>query len=490
MEFINRQNEIDNLNKAWQTKKAQFFIIYGKRRVGKTELIKQFIKNKAGIYYLADKRRSADQLKELGQIVGDYYNDDILINNGFNDWLEFFSYIKNKSQKSPLVIAIDEYPYLVENNNEISSLFQKAWDNYLKDTKVFLILCGSSISMMEKETLILKSPLFGRRTGQLLIEPLNFFQAWEFFPHKKFEDFLNIYSICGGMPAYLLQFKSFKKLEEAVKTQILNNSSFLYNEVEFLLKEELREPKNYLAILKAISDGQRKLGKIVNEVGLEKNVLNKYLSVLINLRLIEREIPVTEKHPNNSRKGLYKISDNYTLFWFRFIFPYKSYLSLNNYNFVLEKIFGKKDYSNSQNSKFKVLVSRTYEQVAKEILYKLENKIFEFEKIGSWWLNEEEIDLVALNEKQKKIIFGECKWSEKPIGVDVYLNLKRKSQLVNWHNNERQEFFILYSKSGFTKNIKDLAKKENIYLIEKDKLICTKRKKSLEKSMPKNKVKK
>ncbi len=490
MEFINRQNELDNLNKAWKSKKAQFFIIYGKRRVGKTELIKQFVKKKPGIYYLADKRRSKDQLKELGQIIGDYYNDNILKNNGFNDWLEFFSYIGNKSKKESLVIAIDEYPYLVENNHEISSLFQKAWDNYLKDTKIFLILCGSSISMMEKETLILKSPLFGRRTGQLLIEPLNFFQAWEFFPNKKFEEFLNIYSICGGMPAYLLQFKSADKLEDLVKDKILNNSSFLYNEIEFMLKEELREPKNYLAILKAISDGQRKLGKIVNELGLDKNVLNKYLSVLLNLKLIEREIPVTEKHPNNSRKGLYRISDNFTLFWFHFIFPFKSYLALNNYDFVIKKIFGNKNYSESQNSNFKLIVSRSYEQVAKEILYKLKDQIFEFEKIGSWWLNEEEIDLVAINEKHKTIMFGECKWSEKPIGIDVYLNLKRKSQLVNWNNNQRQELFILFSKSGFTKNIKDLAKKENIFLIEKNKLICTKRKKSLEKNTPKLRAKK
>ncbi len=490
MKFINREKELNNLNQAWKSKKAQFFIIYGKRRVGKTELIKQFTKNKSGIYYLADKRTSKEQLKELGQIVGEYYKDEILKNNGFSDWLEFFSYIKNKSKKEPLVIAIDEYPYLVENNKEISSLFQKAWDNYLKDTKVFLILCGSSISMMEKETLIFKSPLFGRRTGQLLIEPLNFFQAWQFFPEKSFDDFLNIYSICGGMPAYLQQFKSSEKFENIVKEKILNSSSFLYNEIEFMLKEELREPKNYLAILKAIAYGQRKLGKIVNEVGLEKNILNKYLNVLLNLKLIERQVPVTEKLPNKSRKGLYKIADNFTLFWFYFIFPFKSYLALDNYDFVLKKIFGNKKYSNSQNSNFKLIVSKTYEQVAMEILYNLKNEIFEFEKIDSWWLNEEEIDLVAFNEKEKRIIFGECKWSEKPIGIDTYLNLKRKSQLVNWYNNERVNYYILFSKSGFTKNIMKLATEENIFLVEKNKLICTKRKKLPEKSMQKLRVKK
>ncbi len=316
MKFINRQKELNDLNKAWRHKEAGFFIIYGKRRVGKTELIKQFLKNKAGIYYLADKRRDKDQLFELGQICGTYFNDEILLGHGFKDWLEFFSYIKNKSIKKRFILIIDEYPYLTESNQGLSSLLQKAWGNYLKDTKIFLILCGSSISMMEQETLVLTSPLFGRRTGQILVEPLNFFQSWQFFPEKNFNDFLQIYTISGGMPAYLKQFDSTENIENIIKNKIFNTSSFLYNEIEFMLKEELREPKNYLAILRAVSQGQRKLGKIADQLGLERNVLNKYLSILINLKMIERQLPVTEKYPLKSRRGLYKISDNFTSFWF------------------------------------------------------------------------------------------------------------------------------------------------------------------------------
>lgn len=471
MKFINRQKELNDLNKAWQRKQAQFFVIYGKRRVGKTELIKHFLESKPGIYYLADKRRDKDQLFELGQICGTYFKDIILQNNGFKDWLEFFTYLKTKSAGRPFVLVIDEYPYLTENNKEIASLFQKAWDNYFKDTKIFLILCGSSISMMEQETLSIKSPLFGRRTGQLLIEPLNFFQAWQFYPKTNFADFLQIYTISGGMPAYLKQFESGKEIEEIVKNKILNTSSFLYNEIEFMLKEELREPKIYLAILKAISQGQRKLGKIANQLGLDKNVLNKYLSVLLNLKIVERQLPITENTPLKSRRGLYRITDNFTIFWFHFIFPFKSYLSLENYDFVLKKIFGNLKYSDSQNSNFKMMISKTYEVVAKEILYNLQHKIFEFEKIDSWWLNEEEIDLVALNEKSKKIIFAECKWTEKLLDTKVYLDLKRKAKLVNWYNESRDEYYALFSKNGFTKKLKEIAKKENIFLIQKDKLI-------------------
>lgn len=471
MKFINREKELKSLNEAWKKNSAQFFVIYGKRRVGKTELIKHFLSSKPGIYYLADKRRAKDQLFELGQICGTYFKDTILQSNGFKDWLEFFAYIKSKVSNKSFVLAIDEYPYLTEGSKEVGSLFQKAWDNYFKDSKIFLILCGSSISMMEQETLSLKSPLFGRRTGQLLIEPLNFYQAWQFYPKKSFAEFLKIYSISGGMPAYLKQFESGENIEKIVKNKILDTSSFLYNEIEFMLKEELREPKNYLAILKTISQGHRKLGKIANQLGLEKNVVNKYLSVLINLKIVERQLPITEKYPLKSRRGLYRISDNFAIFWFRFIFPFKSYLSLENYDFVLKKIFGNLKYSDSQNSNFKMIISKTYEMVSKEILFNLQAKIFEFEKIDSWWLNEEEIDVVALNETSKKIVFAECKWTEKLIDTKVLLNLKRKAKLVDWHNKTRKNYYVLLSKNGFTKNLKKIAKKENIFLIKEDKLI-------------------
>ena len=183
MKFINREEELKSLKEKWKSQKAEFFIIYGKRRVGKTELIKQFIKDKASIYFLADKRNTKEQLKELGEIAGNYFNDQILRSRGFNDWIEVFSYLKGKIKKRT-VFVIDEYPYLVENDSSTSSLFQKGWDEYLKDTKIFLILCGSSVSMMESEALIYKSPLYGRRTGQILLKPLSFFESWKFFPQK------------------------------------------------------------------------------------------------------------------------------------------------------------------------------------------------------------------------------------------------------------------------------------------------------------------
>lgn len=470
MRFINRKSELKALENKWQENKPQLFIVYGKRRVGKTELIKQFIKNKPAIYFLADRRTTSEQLKELGRIVGEYFKDDILIKNGFSDWLEVFSYLKNKTTDK-FVLAIDEYPYLVESDGATSSLFQKGWDEYLKDSRIFIILSGSSIAMMESEALIHKSPLYGRRTGQSLIKPLKFKESWEFFPEKNFDDFLSIYTITGGMPAYLMQFDANLPLEKNIELKIFNKTSFLHNEVEFTLKDELREPKNYLSILKAIAWGKRKFGEISNYTGMQKNVINKYLSTLANLQLADKEYPSTEDKPDKSRKSLYRIADNFFIFWFQYIFQYRSYLEIENYDFVFKKMFGELNKNNTLNSSFKILEALAYEKVCQEMLSGFEKSIFVFERIGRWWENEKEIDIVGINNETKEIIFGECKWSEKPIGTNIYEDLLKKAADVQWNRGKRKEYFILFSKSGFTEGIIEAAERDKVFLVHKNELV-------------------
>ena len=461
MRFINRTKELENLNEKWNTKRAQFFVIYGKRRVGKTELVKQFLANKPSIYFLADKRNHIDQLKELGRVVGNFFNDAILVRNGFSDWLEFFKYISEK-ETGPLAIAIDEYPYLVETDPATSSIFQKGWDEYLKKSNVFFILLGSSISMMESETLIHKSPLFGRRNRQIFIDPMSFANSWKFFPKKKFEHFLKIYSITGGMPLYLLQIEGEKTIKENIENKIFAHTEFLHNEVEFMLKEELREPKNYLAILKAISWGKRKFGEIVNETGLEKNIITKYISVLEKLRLIEKEVPVTEKNYQKSRKGLYQISDNFFRFWFQFVFPFKSDLEIGRFDYV----------SNQLDKKFNTLEALVYEKICQELIFDFEKNLFPIERVGRWWDNENEIDIVGTSERENKIVFAECKWSSRPVGGDIFRSLEKKSTFVQWGTETRKEYFILFGKNGFTSEMKKIAQnRKDIILVDKNKMI-------------------
>lgn len=460
MKFINRETELKALRDKHAKGSSQLIIIYGKRRVGKTELIKQFIKGKVAVYFLADKRTSLEQLRELGQIIGDMFNDDMLKSRGFENWLEVFNYIK-KRKKGKFIFAIDEYPYLVEADKSISSVFQKGWDESLKDAGIFLILSGSSVGMMESEALTYRAPLYGRRTGQILIKPLLFKEARQFFPKKGFDECLSIYTIAGGMPAYILQWDPDLSVDDNIKEKVFLNTEFLYNEVEFILKEEFREPKNYLSILRAISWGKRKFGEIVNETGLEKSFLTKYLMTLERLQIIEREVPVTEDALHKSRKGLYTITDNFFRFWFQYVFPYKSDLEIRRYDEVLRKM----------RESFKMLEGWTYETVCRQMISDFRDELFTFERVGKWWEAEKEIDVVALNSQTKDILFGEAKWSEKQVGTNIYAELKGKAAHVDWKMASRKEHYILFSKSGFTKDMIELARKDGVHLIHKDKLV-------------------
>lgn len=460
MAFINRERELGALEKFWRGNEAQLIIIYGKRRIGKTELIKQFIKEKPHVYYLAQRINERENLRLLGEAFGEYYKDDILKNTGFQEWRWFFEYAQKHIQKRTLLV-FDEFPYLAEANKGISSIFQAGWDEHLKNIPVFLILCGSSIGMMESEVLSQKAPLFGRRTGQIFLKPFSFADASKFYPGLPFERCLEFFSITGGNPSYLKRFNPKISLDRNIMESILQPETFLYDEVEFILREELREPRNYFAILKAMALGKHKFGEIVNETGLAKSNLHKYLFILEDLRLIHKEIPITEKNPLKSRKGLYKLQDQFIRFWFRYILPNKRNIEEGTTDYVLKKI----------KNDFPAIVADNFETVCEEIIKGHKDKLFSFDKIGRWWDKNEEIDLVAVNDEEKKILFGEAKWSKKPVGVDIYDNLKRKSRLVDWNKEERAEYFCLFSKNGFTDNLLKRARKEKIVLFQKDRFL-------------------
>ncbi|MCL4384898.1 MAG: ATP-binding protein [Actinobacteria bacterium] len=460
--FIDRKLELEFLNKIWVKKESQFIIIYGKRRIGKTELIKEFLKNKNSIYYLCDRATEKENLRNLGRIVGNKFGSSIVIENGFNDWYQFFNFLKD-TVKERIVIAIDEFPYLFSSNKAISSVFQKGWDEILKYLPVFLILCGSSISMMLKETIAHNAPLYGRRTGQIFLKPLNFYDAWGFFPELSFDNFLNIYSICGGIPLYLKQFNPKISFRDNLKENIFNKNSVLYDEGNIILSEQLSELRIYFAILKALSLGKTKFGEILNYTGLSKTSIHKYLYVLEEFQLIRKGVPITEEKPEKSRKGLYKIIDPFLNFWFKYLLPFKSEIEFGDLDEIF-KFFDKQ---------FNFTTSLIYQDVCKEIIQVKLKDVLKFQKIGSWWdtIGKEsiEIDIVAINNDNNNILFGEAKWSNKKVGINILYELKKKSSFVKREEEKRKEYYILFSRSGFTKDLIKIAKNEkNIFLINKD----------------------
>ncbi|MBU2446145.1 MAG: ATP-binding protein [Bacteroidetes bacterium] len=454
--FINRQKELQILNDRYTKSKAEMFIIYGRRRVGKTELIRHFINGKPHVYYMADLRSNEEQLEIVSNLLAEYFDDKILSEQHLKNWDLVFTYIESRLESDKrFVFVIDEFPYLVNVSSSLPSIIQKHWDSRLKKKNIFLILCGSSMSFMEKEVLSYKSPLYGRRTGQIEVNPFNYFQASEMLDGIKEEKILEYYGVFGGIPAYLELIDQSKSIWQNIEEQIFQSDRLLYNEVNFLLMQELRTPRNYFAILRAIALGRTKINDIVQFTGLERGVVGKYLDNLINLKIVERKVPVTEQ-PHKSRRGIYIISDNYFRFWFRYIYPRLTYIEEGRTKFVMDII--KKDFTS--------FLSVVFENVCKEFLKKNLVVIpFEFTSIGSYWDRDNEIDIVALS-NQGDILLGECKYSNKKVGMDVLENLISKSSLFK--DKGKNFHYIIFSKSGFTDNLIEIAQKQKVILLDTD----------------------
>jgi len=457
--FVNRKKELRVLTERLRSRRAELIILYGRRRVGKTELIRSFLKGKRHIYYMADRRTEAEQLEIFSALLGEYAGDDIITTQPLQNWDLVFKYIEARTKKRGFILLVlDEFPYLVETSPALPSILQRHWDQHLKEMNVFIILCGSSMSFMEKEILSYKSPLYGRRTGQLEILPFSYREAHEMFPTLSTEQLIAFYAVFGGVPAYLECINPAKSLWRNIEEQVFPSDRFLHNEVTFLLMEELRTPQNYFAILRALAFGKTRINDIVQFTGLERGVVGKYLDNLIELRIVERKVPVTE-HPTKSRKGIYLIRDHYFRFWFRYIYPHLTYLEEGRYAMVLEKI--RKD--------FPAFLGPVFEQVCRDFLNAHQEKIpIQFSSLGSWWDKGEEIDIVAANEKGEMLL-GECKWSNKKVGTNIFLQLKEKHRFLSAQG--RKFSYMMFSKSGFTDEMKRLASDENVSLVELSQLV-------------------
>ncbi len=442
--FIGREKELEFLERQNKGRPA-FVILYGRKRVGKTALVEQFCKGKNHIYYTASESNSVEQLRELYDLIHELTGDE-LIKDLNRDWEVVLRYLKDKD----IILVLDEFPYIIKADNAVPSKIQRLWDKELKNSNIFLILTGSSVAMMEDEVLSHKSPLYGRRTGQWKITPFGFKETRKFFPDHSFEDQIRTYAILGGIPYFLEQFDVKKDIRFNILHNILFKGAVLHNEVEFLMREELREPMNYFTILKAISQGKTKFSEIKNETGISKNSLTAYISILRGLHLIKRITPVTDKKAKNGR---YYLEDNFFRFWFGQIFPNKSLLEIDT-DLLLDKICSYLD----------IYVSYIFEDVCREFL----NHRYKGYEIGKWWYGEDEIDIVALDDREKKILLGECKWSKNPVGVGTLESLKVKSSKVRWNDESRTEEYLLFSRSGFTSELEELQDDElMLYSLER-----------------------
>jgi hypothetical protein len=454
--FVDRAKELEFMERHFKREEAGFIVLYGRRRVGKTELVSRFVKNKRHVYFLARRESEVETLNRLSMELFKVFHDELLISRPFSSLDSFFDYLYEKAKEERIVVVIDEFPILIERFRGLPSVLQDHWDNKLRFSKLFLILCGSSIGMMETEVLGYRSPLYGRRTGQWKVEPLDFFELAELFPNYSAEEIVKVYSALDAIPGYLVKFDPSISVEKNIEERIFRKGEFLNLEPEFLLKEELRDPSNYMSILRTVAAGTSTFNGICNSTRLDKSLVSKYLTILENLHVVEKTFPVIATGKARLRgKGSYRIKDKFFNFWFRYVYPFQDYLERDEIAVVAE--FMSRD--------FNTYLGFVFEDVAREFLISLKSESETPLRIGKWWHKDKEIDLVVLDETKKESAFFEVKWSElKRRECERMLEeLKEKSAYVEWHEKERKERYGIIAKRIGTGDKKDL--RSNGYLI-------------------------
>ena len=451
--FIDRIDELKTLENEYSRNSASFVVLYGRRRVGKTTLISHFCENKNSIYFLATEENESENRNSFRQLIAEKYNNELLASASLDSWTPLFKIIADEAKKERIVLVIDEFQYLCKANKAFPSIMQKAWDEILLKSNVMLILCGSLINMMTSQVLNYDSPLYGRRTAQIKLKQIDFSFYHEFNESLSLEEQIQQYAVTGGVPKYIELFDTKKNIYRSINENILSTGSFLYAEPEFLLQKEVTEIGSYFSVLKTIAAGNHKLSKISSALGVSQSNLTSYLKTLIDLDVVEREVPITEENPEKSKMGLYQIKDNFISFWFKFVYPNKSMLESGHSNYVEDKI---------KNNFIDNHVSYVYEDICRNDVWSLLSEGISFNRVGRWWGSKDvEIDILAYDSIGTDIVFGECKYSKNKKGMETLENLQKKSAAVNWKKDNRNEYFVIYSKSGFTKELIEFIKRKN-----------------------------
>lgn len=460
--FIGRERELNSLNKLYHSGKFEFVVIYGRRRVGKTALINHFIDDKQAIYFMGVESNAKQNLENFSRNIMEY-TSGISAETSFLSFQSALETVFRLSQKERLILVIDEYPYVARASRSLASTLQMLIDRYKDHSKLMLILCGSSMSYMEDHVLAYKAPLYGRRTAQIKLNPFDFEEVCHYFKNFSSEQKAMAYGIVGGTPQYLLQMNDKLTIEENVKNTYLDTMSSLYEEPMNLLKQEVREPAIYTAIITAIATGYSRMSEIATKVGEETNICSSYLKNLIALGIVRKESPYGEKA---SKKSIYSIDDNMFRFWYRFVPENASMIARGASDLVYRRI----------EPYFSDYMGKVFEDICRQYLWKLlisGKTPIEFTSLGRWWGNDPvhkcqaEIDIMGEQDKNTAV-FGECKWTNEKVDLGVLETLMERSNIFSY----KTKYFYLFSKSGFTKGCTDKAKElRNVFLINYDKII-------------------
>ena len=446
--MIDRDDEREWLRSNLRSDERSMLVLYGRRRVGKTTLVTHVLDrlDVPSVYYLCDQRGSAENARGFADRCAEAFDD---VPPSVDGYEAAFEYVAERVD-GPFVVALDEFSHLVESDDTVLSVFQRIVDETLSGTDVSLVLLGSSISMMEEGVLSYESPLYGRRTGQWRLEPMSLGDAAGFFPAYSPTELIRTYSVVDGIPAYLEQFDPDADLLTNVERHVLSKGSFLYEEPAFLLRQELREPATYMAMLEAIASGASRVTEIAGQIDRDASSLSRYLKNLSELALLEQETPVTD--PDG--RSVYRLTDHFLRFWFRYVAPNRSPLEQGHTAPVRKTVA----------ETLPRHVSWAFEDVCRQAVRTPAFPVA-CSRVGRWWYDGREIDVAGVNETTETLLLGECKWTTDPVDPGLLDDLESLEPEVRWRGDDRSVAYALFSKNGFTPALNELSdERDDLFL--------------------------
>ena len=428
--FIGRKHELQLLDRLNQRAGSQFLILYGRRRIGKTSLIQQWLTTQPPLqhtlYWTATQTSTTRQLRSFSQALLRYSNPAAPIDPTFSyqSWETAFAQLAQLAQTKRLILILDEFTYVMQADSELPSILQKVWDQQLKTSNLFLILTGSLAGIIQRTALDYQAPLYGRATAKLKLQPLPFGALKLLLPRMNTEQRIAVYALTGGIPAYIEQFDDSLNIRANLDAHIITPTNIMLNDAVFLLREQLDQPRNYFALIEAIADGAHRLTDIAKMSGMATGHTSKYLAVLRELGYVKRIVSATVRHPERSKQGRYVISDAYLRFYFRFLRPYVGEIERGRVRPVVDLL---------HTHLIDFIGTHTFEELSREwVAIKSDLQAFPFlpERIGAFWSSKAQVDVVAINWRTKDILLGECKWGRQAQGLKVVNTLLEKRDLV------------------------------------------------------------
>jgi AAA+ ATPase superfamily predicted ATPase len=444
--FVGRKNELATLDRLWDAGGAQFLILYGRRRVGKTALLVHWMhqSRRRTLYWVATSDSALAQLRSFSQAVINFANPRSPAPESFTyaSWEQAWQEIARLASEERLALFIDEFTFLLETTPGIASHLQNFWDQVLRDCNLLLVISGSNLGMMKREFLAYQAPLYGRATAQLYLQPLPFGLIRAYFPNYSAVDRVALYAMFGGIPAYWERVDRRKSVSQNIKQQLLTANNLMQAEPRLLLQDFISAPHTYLAVLTALANGSRTPKEIASYTGLPNVQAPKYLSVLNEAGFVERRTSMTAAP--GGRAGRYQISDPYLRFYFRFLANRQAQLALGVQDQALEEI---------NRHMIDFIGTHTWEELCREWVFRASGKgelPFLPDEVGSAWNASTQIDVAGINTMQKTLILGECKWTLSPGGRRVLEELieEKTGRIVPEHANWRI-YYLGFSRSGW-----------------------------------------